>query len=255
MSIAMPQIPAGTGEHPIALVVISANNAAASGEFYARLFGWQLQKMSPELTGVVAPAGPVAALRSGVPEGFPGLVPYLRVADVPAMLARVVAGGGAVEKAAWNIPGVGQLARFTAPGGTLYGLTNALSPGGTPHMPLPFGANPKPPAGAICSFEMYAADGGATARFFGDLFGWRTIETMPHYLGFDPGAGVGGVFQSHTPALPALAYIYATDVAAKIAEIEAGGGRRLGDPMPLPGLGCFGYFTDPSGTSMGLIGP
>ena len=71
----------------------------------------------------------------------------------------------------------------------------------------------------------------------------------------DPGAGVGGIFQSHTPALPALAYLYATDVGAKLAEIEAAGGKRLGDPIRMPGAGCFGYFTDPSDTSMGLIGP
>jgi predicted enzyme related to lactoylglutathione lyase len=78
---------------------------------------------------------------------------------------------------------------------------------------------------------------------------------MPQYIAFDPGTGVGGVFQSHTPALPAVAYVYAADVAAKLAEIEAAGGRRLGEPMRMPGAGCFGYFQDPSGTSMGLIGP
>ena len=78
---------------------------------------------------------------------------------------------------------------------------------------------------------------------------------MPQYLAFDPGAGIGGVFQSHTPSLPAVAYIYVTDVAAKLAEIDAAGGKRMCEPMAMPGLGCFGYFTDPSGTSMGLIGP
>jgi predicted enzyme related to lactoylglutathione lyase len=102
-------------------VVISANNAAASGDFYTRLFGWQLQKMSAELTGVMTPAGPTAALRSGVPEGFPGMVPYIQVPDVAAMLERVVAAGASGEKAAWSIPGVGTLARFTDPSGTIYG--------------------------------------------------------------------------------------------------------------------------------------
>jgi len=81
------------------------------------------------------------------------------------------------------------------------------------------------------------------------------LATMPQYMAFDPGAGVGGVFQSHTPATPALAYIYATNVEAKLAEIEAAGGKRVGAPMRMPGAGCFGYFQDPSGTSIGLIGP
>jgi hypothetical protein len=46
---------------------------------------------------------------------------------------------------------------------------------------------------------MYAKDGTVTARFFNDLFEWGTRVTMPHYLGFNPGAGISGVFQSHSP--------------------------------------------------------
>ena len=254
MGFELPQVPAGSGAHPIALVVISANDAAASGDFYTRVFGWQLQKMSAELTGVMTPAGPTAALRSGVPEGFPGMVPYIQVPDVAAMLERVVASGASVEKTAWSIPGVGTLARFKDPSGTIYGLTNAQSPVPAPRIPTPLASNPRPPAGALCSLEMHAADGAAAARFFGDLFGWGTLETMPHYMGFDPGAGVGGVFQSHTPSLPALPYIYVEDVAATLAEIDTAGGKRLAEPMPLGDAGCFGYFKDPSGVSMGLIG-
>lgn len=254
MSDLIPATPVGTGKHPISLVVISANDRAGSSAFYSRLFGWRTQEMSAQLTGVVPPAGPRAALRSDVPAAFPGMVPYIGVPDVDAMLARVVAAGGAIERASWSIPMVGRLARFKDPSGTLYGLTDALTPDGSPRMPAPFGSNPQPPAGAICALEMYAAEGKA-AGFFGDLFGWGTLATMPQYSTFDPGAGVTGVFQAHTPSLPALAYIYATDVEARIAEIEAAGGKRLGDPMRMPGMACFGYFTDPSGTTMGLIGP
>jgi predicted enzyme related to lactoylglutathione lyase len=163
--------------------------------------------------------------------------------------------GGSTERAPWKIPGVGRLARFTDPGGTIYGLTDALTPNGHPYVPMPIGANPKPSPGAICHIEMYAADGNAAARFFGELFGWGTAETMPQYVAFDPGAGVGGLFQSHTPKVPAKTYIYAADVEAKLAEIVAAGGHRAGNPMRIPGAGCFGYFNDPSGTSMGLIGP
>jgi len=107
----------------------------------------------------------------------------------------------------------------------------------------------------MCSTEMYAADGAAAATFFRDLFGWGAIETMSQYTAFDPGAGIGGVFQSHTPTTPAMAYIYAADVESKLAEIEAAGGKKMGAAMSMPGLGCFGYFSDPSGTAMGLIGP
>ena len=255
MSMQMPQVPVGNGKHPIRLVVISANDLPASALFYAKVFGWQTHPLSAELTAVVPPSGPGVALRAGVPPGFPGVVPYLGVADVQAALADATAAGGAVERAPWLVPMVGKLARFKDPSGTIYGLTEAIAPGEETPVPAPFGSNPKPMAGSICSLEMFAAAEAPTAPFFEGLFGWGTIPTMPQYVMFDPGVGIGGVFQSHTPAKPALGYIYTADVRAKLEELERAGGRRLGDAMSMPGMACFGYFTDPSGTDMGLIGP
>ena len=250
----MTNVAQGSGKHPIIMVVISANDLAASASFYSTIFGWQMHGMSPELSVALLPAGPSISLRANTPEGFPSAVPFIGVPDIEAALQSVETAGGSLERAAWDIPMVGTLARFKDSSGTIYGLTNAIAPGTIPHIPMPFGANPKPLANTICSLEMYAADGKAAAEFFGNLFGWATLETMLQYIAFDPGAGIGGVFQSHTPGTPALAYIYVEDVAVKLAEIEAAGGTRLGDPMPIPGMACFGYFKDPSGSSMGLIG-
>src|SRR5207244_3477669 len=107
MGFEMPQVPLGSGEHPIALVVVTANNLAVSSAFYSKLFGWQVQPFSAELAGVIAPGGPAAALRSNVPAGFPGMVPYIGVRDLDPMLSRVVAAGGTIERAAWKLPGIG----------------------------------------------------------------------------------------------------------------------------------------------------
>jgi predicted enzyme related to lactoylglutathione lyase len=255
MSAELPEVPAGNAEHPIRLVVISANDLSASTAFYATVFGWSALPMGNELTAMVAPSGPGISLRSNVPTGFPGAVPYIGVHDVQAALARVVAGGAVIDREPWVIPTVGTMARFRDASGTIYGLTSGLSPGATPRVPMPFGTNPKPPASTICSLEMYAADGATAAQFFHEHFGWASLPTMAHYMAFDPGAGIGGVFQSHTPSTPAMVYIYVTDVSATLTAIDAAGGKRLGDAMPMPGMGCFGYFTDASGTAMGLIGP
>ncbi len=251
----LPAVPTGNGRHPIPLVVISANKLAESTAFYTTLFGWQAMPMSKDLTALGASSGPSIALRANVPAGFPGLVPYIGVPDVSDALARVTATGAVIERAPWKIPGIGEMARFKDQSGTIYGLTNSSTSGVMPHVPMPFGTNPKPPAGTICSLEMYARDGAAAAQFFGGQFGWGSLATMAQYMAFDPGAGVGGVFQSHTPSLPALAYVYVADVSATLTAIDAAGGKRMGDAMPMPGMGCFGYFSDPSGTAMGLIGP
>jgi len=124
-----------------------------------------------------------------------------------------------------------------------------------PHQLAPFANAPRPGLHTICSLEMYGgADLEATGRFFAELFGWATQAMMPRYRLFDPGVSLGGVFQGHTPGTRALAYIYVDDLAAKLVEIEAAGGKRMGDPMSMPGVATFGYFSDPSGTAMGLMG-
>jgi predicted enzyme related to lactoylglutathione lyase len=255
MNDAVPQVPRGSGKHPILMVAVAANDLAASTAFYTQLLRCQSMPMGPELTVLLPSSGPAMVLRSKNPEGFPGVVPFISVPKVEAALREAVAAGAAIEREPWKVPMVGTLARFRDGSGTTWGLLSALSAAGPPHVPMPFGSNPKPAAGTVCSLEMYAADGAAAAEFFAGQFGWGSLPTMEQYMAFDPGAGVGGVFQSHTPALPALAYVYVTDVGEALAKLEASGGRRLGEPMALPGMATFGYFKDPSGTSMGLIGP
>lgn len=249
----MPSVPKGSGAHPVVLVVISANQLDVSSTFYSKLFGWQPMKMSPELIAMAAPAGPMLALRANIPDGFPGIVPYIGTKNVDVTLAQVVNAGGTIERASWKVPTLGTLARFKDASGTIYGLTDAISPLGNPHVPMPFGENPKPMANTVCSLEMYTVDDSGP-KFFGDQFGWGTLPTMPAFVAFDPGAGIGGVMQSHTPAMPAVAYIYVNDVAATLTAIDAAGGKRTSDAVSMPGMATFGYFADPSGTHMGLIG-
>lgn len=250
----LPSVPPGSGEHPIGMIVLSANNLAASTAFYTKVFGWHVQSVSPELAGAVASGGPSITFRAGTPEGFQGMVPMIVVSDVQQALDQVVAAGGSVERAPWTVPMMGTIARFKDPAGTVYGLTSAFAAGTIPAIPIPFGDAPSPPNGSICSVEMHAGDLDAAARFFGEQFGWGTESSMPQYLTFDPGAGVAGVFQSHTPATRAVPYIYVATVAATLDAIDAAGGKRMGAPMPIPGRTTFGYFSDPSGTPMGLMG-
>lgn len=255
MSSAMPQVPAGNGQHPILMVALAANDFQASTAFYAQVFQWRMHPLTKEVTVGTAPAGPTISLRANTPAGFQGVVPYITVPDVEGALGQAVAAGGSVERAAWSVPMAGKLARFKDPSGTLYGLAAAVAPGPVPPMPMPFGDNPRPPVGSICSLEMYAADGMDAAKYFGGLFSWGAVPTMPQFVAFDPGAGIGGVWQSHSSGAPAVAYIYVANVSESLAAVEAGGGKRLGDPMGMPGMATFGYFSDPSETTMGLIGP
>lgn len=248
-----PDVPTGSGKHPIVFVAIAADELPASAAFYESIFGWPTHRVTPDVIGAATPAGPDVALRANAQDDACGMVPFIGVADVHAALDRVVISGGTVDRVPWSAPTAGLLARFADPSGTIYGLTGGLAET-MASIPPPFGTKLEPPAGTVCSIEMYVKDHTVTARFFNDLFEWGTRETMPQYLGFHPGAGIGGVFQSHTPSVRAVAYVYVPDVAATLKQIDAAGGTGTAEPMSIPGMGTFGYFTDPSGTTMGLIG-
>ena len=177
MGTGMPAVPPGTGEHPVLMIVLSANDLAASSAFYSTVFGWQLHKLSPELATAALTSGPVVTLRANNPEGFQGMVPFIGTRNVAATMDAVVHAGGGVERAPWSVPMMGTLARVTDPAGTIYGLADALPPGAIPRIPIPFGDAPKPPDGTVCSLEMHAGDLDVAARFFGDQFGWGTQAT------------------------------------------------------------------------------
>src|SRR5207244_8989137 len=103
----MPKVPRGSGEHPIALVVVSAKDLAAASKFYSKLFGWQVHPMSAELAGAGAPARPPPALRSNLPPGSPRLVPHITPPHVGAMPAPGAAAGGPAEPGAPGGPPAG----------------------------------------------------------------------------------------------------------------------------------------------------
>lgn len=255
MSAPFPPIPTGSGRHPVIMVAIAATDLAAAVAFYRAVFGWPLATVSPELASAAPSSGPMVTIRGGTPAGFQGVVPFIGVPDVATALSAVTTDGATVERAPWQAPMIGTLARFTDPFGTVYGL--ATLPDGLPapaHVPAPFGDAPRPPAATVCSLEMHAGDLDGAARFAGSHWGWGTLPTMPQYLMFDAGAGIGGVLQSHTPASRGVAYIYTNDVRATLDASDAAGGKRMGDAMAMPGMATFGYFSDPSGTMLGLMG-
>jgi predicted enzyme related to lactoylglutathione lyase len=250
----MPEIPNGSGEHPLCWIEIAASDVAASREFYSKVFGWQMFDESLEYQMFMPAAGPGGAIVPAGPERVQGTVPFIYGADLPALVAEIEAHGGTLVQQLTDVPPA-LTAEFLDQAGTRFGLVNMAPQLPVPHIPTVFGDAPKPPTGTICSIELYGGDLAVAREFFGGVLGWGVLDTMPQYMGFNPGAGIGGVFQAHTAVAKSMPYIWVEDVNQSLADIEAAGGKRMGDPMALPGFGTFGYFTDPCGTAMGLLGP
>jgi len=97
----------------------------------------------------------------------------------------------------------------------------------------------------------------ASAKFYSDLFGWKT-EQMPemNYATFDTEAGLGGGFspvQEGNPAGTVLVYIDTDDIDATLTKAVTLGGKTLATKTEIPGIGWFGLFADPSGNMVGLF--
>lgn len=240
--------------HPISVVVLPARDFEASRRFYNAAFGWRMRRLTESVAVSFVPTGPAVVLRRYDAGDESPTVPLLQVADVEQALADVLARGGTRVADPYEVPLGGRIVRFADPSGTVYGLTSNIPPGAVPQVPIPVGANPRPADGTVCSIEMHAGDLDATAAFFANAFGWRAIPTLPHSTAFDPGAGITGIWQSHTPSTRALPYIYVASVEQALRDVEQAGGVRRGAPTVVPGMATFGYFTDPSGTPMGVMG-
>lgn len=111
----------------------------------------------------------------------------------------------------------------------------------------------------IVYFELPSTDLAASARFYEQAFGWTVRVHGESYGEWKVGdhALCGGFNpvkpgESKPQALP-LAYIEVAQIEAKLAEIEAAGGRVV---MPKTKIsdehGYYALFADPCGAVLGL---
>ena len=112
----------------------------------------------------------------------------------------------------------------------------------------------------VAYFEIVSPNAGALRRFYGDLFGWQTVDIGdPTYTMVDTGGGEnaigGGIGEPQRPTDPGGTKIYVRvdDLQAYLDRAEKLGGRTVVPPTPLPGdFGSFAVLADPDGQLVGL---
>ena len=108
--------------------------------------------------------------------------------------------------------------------------------------------------GAIDYVELPGKNLGEIKRFYAAAFGWRFVDYGPAYIAVE-GAGLDGGFNAHEEATAKpLVILYAEDVEAMQAEVEAAGGRILKPVYSFPGGRRF-HFADPAGNELAVWGP
>jgi uncharacterized protein len=124
----------------------------------------------------------------------------------------------------------------------------------------------------VVHFEMPAEDRKRMADFYTKVFGWKTEqlgEDMGNYVLATttdsdekgrpkrPGAINGGFFQKtdDKPAQYPSVVIAVDDIREHIKKVERAGGKVLGEPWDIPGIGLYVSFFDTEGNRVGMIQP
>jgi uncharacterized protein len=123
----------------------------------------------------------------------------------------------------------------------------------------------------VVHFEMPAEDRKRMADFYTRVFGWKTQqlgEDMGNYVlatttdsdekgPKKPGAINGGFFQKtdDKPAQYPSVVIAVEDIWEHILNVEKSGGKVLGEPVDIPGVGLYVSFLDTEANRVRMIQP
>ena len=112
-------------------------------------------------------------------------------------------------------------------------------------------------AGRVIHFEIPIDDSDRAVAFYAGAFGWGLerwgpIEYWTTTAGV--GDGIGGALTKRSDDIPSLMfYIDVDDIDDALAAVEAAGGTRLTDRMPIPTVGWSAFFEDTEGNKVGLF--
>jgi predicted enzyme related to lactoylglutathione lyase len=123
----------------------------------------------------------------------------------------------------------------------------------------------------VVHFEMPYVDASRMAGFYQQAFGWQTQSLGPEMGNYvvaisngasnpanaPPGTINGGFFprgtdpMTHAPSV----VISVDDIQDGMRKVAQAGGKVLGEPMEIPGVGQYVSFTDPEGNRVSMLQP
>ena len=125
----------------------------------------------------------------------------------------------------------------------------------------------------VVHFEMPAEDRKRMAKFYTSAFGWQTQmmgEDMGNYVLATTAAEVdksgrpkkrgiiNGGFYTKTDDMPAQypsVVIAVDDIKKSMIKVAKAGGKVIGEPMEIPGVGMYVSFFDTEGNRVSIMQP
>jgi predicted enzyme related to lactoylglutathione lyase len=241
-----------------AWVDLSSHDAGASRDFYAKVFGWNVEvNPDPQYGGyALARLGDQDA--AGIGPAMDPNAPtawniYIGTSDIDALAERAKSAGGTVVMAPFDVGDQGKMAVFQDPAGAFISAWQGSRMGGfQTDAPNSYGWA-----------ELNARGVEKVLPFYTSVFGWatRTSEMgegqAPYTEFLLDGESVAGAWEmnSMVPAeVPSYWQVYfaVDDVDASFRKAIDAGARELTAPQDFPG-GRFAIVSDPQGASVGLL--
>ena len=136
---------------------------------------------------------------------------------------------------------------------TLAGIDEDLRPwAASPVRPMM-----QPMAGKVVHFEIPIDDAERAITFYREALGWTLEQWGPvdyWMTTAGEGDGIGGALTRRSDDVPSLMfYVDVDDIDGALAAVEAAGGHRMTEKMPIPTIGWSAFFEDSEGNKVGLF--
>jgi predicted enzyme related to lactoylglutathione lyase len=240
-----------------AWIDLATSDAPAARDFYAKLFGWNLEVSEDPQYGGYATAKLGNASAGGIGPKQTAEIPtawsmYIGTDNVDELAKRVQAAGGTVAAPPYDVGDQGRMAVFSDPSGAFISAWQ-------PAQMSQFVAG-KPNAFGWAELNARGLD--RAVAFYETVFGW-THSTSPfgdgqEYTSFEhDGQPIAGALEM-SPEIPAdvpsnwLIYFTVDDVDAGFRKAIELGAREMVAPQDFPG-GRFAIVSDPQGAAFGLM--
>jgi hypothetical protein len=240
----------------VAWVDLATKEPAAARDFYAELFGWNIEvNADPQYGGYALAkiAGQDAAGIGGtqLPEQPSAWSVYIGTKDVDALSERVKAAGGKVISEPFDVGDQGRMAVFEDPTGAFISAWQGTRMGGfQTRGPNAFGWA-----------ELNARGVEKALPFYQELFGWTLKPSASGEQPYTEFQVDGESFAGATEMLPMvpaetpsywMVYFTVEDVDATHRKAIEAGARELLAPVDFPG-GRMSIVSDPQGAAFGLM--
>jgi uncharacterized protein len=242
---------------------LGSADAAASRDFYSKLFGWAAEVVPDPSAGgygmfnldgkEVAGVGP----RQSDQQPTAWMI-YILVDNADAIAERAVGAGGQVVAPPFDVMNAGRMAVIADPSGAIFGI---WQPG--EHK----GWEIEGVSGSVCWVELTSRDFNTAAKFYGDVFGWTAtrselapemVYTTFSFGGEDQSFAGGMQAPDQMPAeMPSYwqPYIAVTDTDGTAAKARELGATLIVEPADIPQTGRFAVIQDPLGAVFGILQP